>query len=276
MASFTPDLMATIAQDDCPTETRGGIRRTSHLFHWSGSTADALESARIMQADKSPAGRRYAEFSRQEHRQKWSGLGAQTADNVIETGLVDAAVETFKTAKASFQPPLIRGGFVQAVQGPAFNIGRIIEGHPLCALNRPRAKLPPLNLNIVLSISWRIAAEEVAASLVQIIRAAWQYKLAGGIVSLTLHYCSGFSAPHLGCSGLLMSIRVPLANQGQLASVCSIQFFRAFYLPFAKALSGKHDDSLPLVQYCPANSYQLTGKRADDALILAALRIPGQ
>lgn len=274
--TFSTELQSQIQVNPLQIKKRGIPASEVSCFQYKGTLVDFLEFTRQGMAEQSSAGKDYRRYiaQRAERGGEWTGLGNQSAENAIETGRIDSAIEAFKLAESEIHVSPVRGNFKLSPVGNAFDIGRFMRGEPVCAYHRPKTKLPTLNINLALAASAAIEANDIARSLVKISRAAWKYQIAGGIVNITCHYSALFSRANKGVKGCVVSLKCPLANMGMFAGSLSVQFFRAMFIPFAKTLSGDYDDSLPLGHYQAPGVLNLSGKPADDALILAKLHIP--
>lgn len=209
-------------------------------------------------------------------RPNWCGLkDGETASHVLNETVSKSALTDLQNAKGKIDAPLARGQFSLKPTGSCYSMGRVIQGHPIAALRRQKTKLPPLTINLTLQASSDIDPADISKSLARIIRAAWEYKLAGGIVSLKMNFFSNFTRnAATGETGLFVSLNLPLANQATIATFSGVQGYRAIFLGLAQSLSGKADDILP-VSKTPLipGSYPLTGVASNDARILEALKV---
>lgn len=205
----------------------------------------------------------------------WHGItDKQTPLAAIQSGAFTSATERFQAAqKASLSRPLSRGPFVASPVGSSFDMGKFLTGNPFCAYRRPLSKLPLVNLRFGLSASCNIEASAISAACVKIARAAWEYKAAGGIVSVSVSFATGYHAPRGDIHGFIWEVDIPLQNLGLFASTLSTEFFRALYIPVGQALSGKRNDSLKVLTF--EDGIQTLSGLASDLQVLETLKVKG-
>lgn len=208
------------------------------------------------------------------HGGSWAGLINETAADIIKNTISTTAQADFRKAMGKLQTPLIGGSIVLKNRGPSFSMGRVLQGHPIACLRREKTKLPPINLNLGLFVSASVKPEAVSISLAKIVRAAWEYKLAGGAVKIKLHTFTDFSTPNSVHTGVILHLDLPLMNSATLATYAGIQGYRVLFLSLATSLSGSSSDLLPNINY-PAipGCMTLTGNPENDTAIVAALKI---
>jgi hypothetical protein len=266
---FSPPLMAQFASETHPMDTGPAL-----LYRWAGGYSQWMQFARECAADDSAAGRFFAEDADDLCKNsRFSGIGQSFAD-VSRAGHYNRAFEEFKRAEAKLEADRFQPGLPKpAVAGGAWIVPLVLTGNPMPARIRTRTKLPPKNLEVVVNVVHFIRWEDITASVARIARACWDYVEAGGAVSLTVHYIYRFTQPQDGHEGLLVSIKVPLTNQAAFASACSAQEFRGLGVSMARALSGYHNDSLPLGTLVRPGLLHVSGRPADDTKAREALRI---
>jgi hypothetical protein len=202
-------------------------------------------------------------------------LHGETTESLIRDTVCKTATQDFEKAEAALKTPLTRGRQEPSVIGAAFNIGRIMQGHPVSCYRRPKKKLPPKDLHFSISVSSLANAELIMQSMVKIVRAAHEYTLNGGAVKLTCHYGASFSKPNpeTGAEGIMISLEIPIANGALAAFSASIQFFRAVVIPIAQCFSGLRHDSLVVMAWDKAGMQTISGQGGDATATLEALKI---
>lgn len=246
-------------------------RGNAHQWlHWSGTLPEFFAWAESL-----PKFAHYVARKDLGDKSKWAGFLTETPSAAERARYSRDAHEALKSARAILNTPVkAPGRSIPSPVGGSFNIGRVLQGHPLSAYRRQRAALPPKTIEVALSATWDIDQKTIAASISRIARAAWEYHLAGGVVNIRIHYILGFDRPDAnGNEGLIITINLPTENIGQLATAASVQFFRGFAIPAAQALSPVHNDPLHAGSSTLPGIHTLRGKPADDAPILKALQI---
>lgn len=248
-------------------------------FQLKGNIDTIMHKLGILYSDNSRPARAAKNHRTPSEVSGWCGFGEQTLANAIETRNITRAVEEFQKAKARIDAQLTRGAVSYSPVGASFSVGRFLSGHPVSAFKREKTKFPPKTINLSIKCSAGLAPSALSAPLVKIVRAAWEYQAAGGIVSLTVNYFHTFDEPQdwngIPHRGLITSITIPLSNPGILASAASVQFYRGISMPIAVYLSGLWGDGLPLETWQGNGVYPLTGASGEDAAVLKALRIEG-
>lgn len=205
---------------------------------------------------------------------EWSGLGPQNAAQVAQEGYSSAALQAFQKATAALGVSKARGTPQLAPCGTSYSMARVIQGHPIAAFKRPREKLPPVSLDLTVNAWCGRKPEDIQNSLAKIARAAWDYQAAGGPVSITVHYLYYFSEARNGHMAFMASLKIPLSNGAQFATGASLQMFRGPGMAIAgSCLSGEVGDGLPLAKWDNPKTLPISGDPAEDAEILAALKI---
>jgi hypothetical protein len=206
----------------------------------------------------------------------WAGFGpGETPRTLIESGTLPSALAAVKKAAGTLSAPLARSVPQPSFVGPSFSVGRLIQGHPKACYTRPRAKLPPKNIDLYAGYHCGVSAESLSPIFASIARGISDYTLRGGVVTVRLNVLSGFALPNEGHTGLVISVDIPTGNLGALAGVCSVAFDRALNLALAQTLSGQAHDSLPVLTVAEKGKHQITGDPATDRATLAAINISG-
>lgn len=247
----------------------GANERT--YFQLKGTVFSVMEIIQAIHADGSTSGRAARDHRDPETLRGWCGFRGQTLSDVFSTGSITAAIEDFKKTQSKMVSPLTRGKLDYSPVGGSFNTGRFLTGHPVCMYNSQKTKLPPKTIELVIRCSANLEPSALAAPLVKIIRAAWDYQNAGGLVTLTVHYFHTFSRPqvwnNIPHQGLITSISIPLSNPGILATAASVQFYRGVSMPLARYLSGQFGDGLTVEDWTGPGLYGLKGLPSDSAAL---------
>ena len=218
----------------------------SNYFQLRGTVFSVMGQIQSIHNDGSKPGRYARDHRDPETLRNWCGFRGQTLSDVFSTGSITAAIEDFKKAQSKMVSPLTRGKLDYSPVGGSFNTGRFLTGHPVCMYNRQKTKLPPKTIELVIRCSAGLSPDALAAPLTKIIRAAWDYQNAGGIVTLRVNYFHTFSKAQEWKGkmhkGMLTTIDIPLSNPGILATAASVQFYRGVSMPLACYLSGQFGD----------------------------------
>lgn len=155
----------------------------------------------------------------------------------IKRGYSLAASAEFGAARTSIQRPMIRGPVqAPAVCGGAWIIPSVLANHPMPARQRTASKLPPLRVKVRLNSPDKFSSEEINRAAAKLARGLWEYKLAGGIVELSLWY---FSSAGGGGKGFLrVDVDVPITNEAQLAYALSAYSYREAYISHGTRIMG--------------------------------------
>jgi hypothetical protein len=246
-------------------------------FQLRGSVATVMGQILSIQNDGSRAGRAAKNHRDSSDIAEWCGFRGQTLENAFKTGSITAAIEDFQKAQAGMTAQLTRGKIEYSPVGGSFNTGRFLTGHPICMYNRQKTKLPPKTIELVIRCSASLKPSALSGPLTRIIRAAWEYQTAGGLVTLRVNYFHTFSEAQawngINHKGMITTLDIPLANPGLLASAASIQFYRGISMPLACYLSGEFGDGLPIADWTGPGLFTLSGIKGQDDLVLEALRI---
>jgi len=246
-------------------------------FQLRGSVASVMGQIFSIQNDGSRAGRAAKNHRTSSDIAQWCGFRGQTLEDAFKTGSITAAIEDFQKAQARMVAPLIRGKLNYSPVGGAYNVGRYLAGHPVIMYNREKTKLPPKTIELVIRCSASLEPSALAGPLTRIIRAAWDYQTAGGIVTLRVNYFHTFSRAQdwngILHKGMITTLDIPLANPGLLASAASVQFYRGVSMPLACYLSGQFGDGLPSANWTGPGLYTLSGIKGQDDAVLEALSI---
>lgn len=181
--------------------------------------------------------------------QSWAGRFSRYGDKAAEymrNREDPRATEAFRDAKAHIQRPMIPGREMRATPaGGAWIAPLCVNGSPLPARMRANSKLPPLNVKVRLNTSSRFSEEEINRAAAKLARGLWEYKLAGGIVNLSLWYLSTNDGRffRLDCA-------IPLTNETTLAYALSAYSYRDVYLGHGLHDMGGHL-SIPPTQMDP-------------------------
>lgn len=206
----------------------------------------------------------------------WCGLGAQSAENLDQTGIAEHPLALLRSAVASLPRKHTKPGAIQpAIAGGVYSVPAVLAGLPLAARARLRTKLAPLTINLVCSWSASVTDETLAPVFAKLGRAINDYTLAGGVVSLTVYDIAELrQTPLPGLAGAIIKVRVPTNDLAQIALGCSNAASRAVYAPLQSALSLAPRDSLrvppPSANPIPSSLY--LGGRTTTGDISANLR----
>jgi hypothetical protein len=207
----------------------------------------------------------------------WCGFGKQTFTSFFEKYTIDKAIADYQAAKSKIEAALTRGKVNYSPVGESFSMGRYLSGHPVCAFRREKTKLPAKAINLAVNCSAGLSPTELSEPLALIAKAAGEYQAAGGLVTLTVNYLYQFSrlCPYNGKNykGLVITIKIPLANPGILASAASVQFFRALGMPLGCYSSADNYDPLRVYRKAIPGYLLLDGSRPATSAVLAALQI---
>lgn len=282
MAFFSPSLMAefktvTINATIGPYADPQAAKPLK-FYQWTGTHAAWVELARLLRADPSDAGKSLARnWSRlPAYGLSWCALAGQPEQEFLATGISTAAHSAFQQATAKLHADRLMPGVVKpAIAGGAWVIPLVLAGNPMAARLKERTKLPPLNIDLGITLMARTDADALTRSLAPLAHAAWEYLQAGGVVSLTTHYTWGFRTQQDGHSGVVISIKAPLTNQAAFATAISVQFSRCYALIVGQSLSGVPDgrDGMPLAYWYKPGLHLLNGQGQGDRDALAALRV---
>jgi len=269
MAIFSPSIMERFPVKEIPVKFHFGGKPDKPIpfFHFKGKLSELMPMLR----EAYPMAERYA--SNGSH---WAGCNqGETTQSMVETTRCPTALEAFMREESKIKAPLMRDRPQLSVIGASFSMGRVMQGHPVQCFRRPKHKLPPRKIELSISVSAGAKAEEVSASIARIVHAAHDYHLAGGAVTLTVHYLLGFHQPNkeTGAQGLCTSLEIPLGDGNLAAFSGSIQFFRAVLIPYAQALSGKEHDSLKVYTFADPTIANISGYVTDAAKQLASLKV---
>lgn len=248
----------------------GGPPKNTRLIRLHATASGFFEILRTLTKDN----REFQKYADLDRSSTWAGFASgETPRKFIEAGFLPSALEAVKKAAGKLSAPLVRAAPQPSYIGAAFNVGRIVQGHPKPCYTRPRAKLPAKTLDFWAGYSAYDKAETLAPVFAAIARSVADYTLQGGVVTVRLNRISGFALPNEGHDGCFFSIDIPIGNLSALSAVCSVTFDRALCLRFAQVLSGKANDSLPVLHVAGKVLHQITGKPAEDRATLKSLSI---
>jgi hypothetical protein len=239
--------------------------RETRMIHIQTTASGAFDMLNMLLADN-------AEFREyvNDRDLAWAGFeSGETPRQFLADRVLRSALEKAKAAKARVNAPLTRAAPQPAFIGPAFSIGRLLQGHPKACYTRPRAKLPPKSFALYSGYSWTVDESTLAPVFASIAKGITDYTLRGGIATVRLAFIYGFRKPNAGHDGVIFSVDIPASNTALLSGICSTAFGRGLVIPLAKTLSGYRDDSLPVLKI--ANGLQVIGKPTDDSAMVASL-----
>lgn len=199
----------------------------------------------------------------------------ETFKGMLDTCKCPTALAEFMAEESKLKAPLMRDRPMASIVGASFSMGRVMSGHPVQCYRRPKHKLPPKTVNLSVSVSSGADAKAVSKSMAKIVHAAHDYHLAGGAVTLVIHYLLGFHKPNpeTGAQGIAFSLEIPLGDGNLAAFSGSVQFFRAIMIPYARALSGQRKDTLTVLSFHDKSIAQISGFVTDAEKQIADLKI---
>lgn len=206
----------------------------------------------------------------------WVNLrNGETMQSMLDGLKCETALKAFLAEETRLNTPLTRDRPQLSVIGSSFSMGRVMQGHPVQCFRRPKRKLPPKTVELAINVSANVQAEKISASMAKIVHAAHEYHLAGGAISLVVHYLAGFRTanPETGAMGLCISLEIPLGDGAQASFAGSAQFLRGIHYPFAQTLSGTWHDGLPVTKFTDSSIAQINGQISDADAQLASLKI---
>jgi hypothetical protein len=282
MAHFSPDVMSQLRSEEMnisigPAHMTRSPAKMRKFYRWHGTHAAWAELFRKAHAETNDAGKRMAKFIHDEGSSTWTGFGKQTPEDFIRSGISASAHEEFTRAVAKLHADRFTPGTLKpAITGGAWIVPLLYAGNPMAARLRERNRLPPLNLELSVTLMAGTPWESLTRSLAPIAHAAWEYLQQGGVVNLTMHSTWAFSEPQDGHEGFCLSIKAPLTSQAAFATVVSTQCARNWGIRFAQGLSGvpgRQHDGIPLAYWHKPGLHLLDGHGKGDAGVLAALKI---
>jgi len=235
-----------------------GAPKMVHVFYSQLTPTEVFNRCRELQSEQ-----RHHPF----RGGNWIGTGTQPINDIIQRGIIDEAVKAFERAAGNLDTHYARATPELRVVGSAFSIGRVMTNHPKSAIYRPKTKLPPKQIDVTLNAWCGLSAEDIAASMAKMAKAAWSYIAAGGIVDLRVSYLHKFSRPQLwngiAHHGFLDTVKINPINAAAFASAASGQMYRGLSMPIALALSGDPSDGLPLCKWGNPSTVAIQGNAAD-------------
>ena len=210
--------------------------------------------------------------------ESWSGIGGQSIPDILTTGKGNRALQAFSEAQAKLEAQSVIGGRPQpAIAGGAWVIPSVLSGNPMSARIKPRAKLPHKDFRFMLQVSAFVNQNEMSQVCAKIARAAWDYVLAGGTVSLTMFYVYGYHNERNDCpiEGGVFEVNIPLNDSSALALALSTAIYRPILMGLAAlVLSPYHNDSIPMKRHIvPTGAISLQGEARIDFPTLKAAGI---
>lgn len=278
---FSDNLMSEFQSVEIPAGSHFNHDRVNNprVFMLKSTPHRWIERAQALRRDPSDAGRAFAQQLHAQASSRWLGFGKQEKIAALDAGVIDTALEAFQKAQGGLETHFTRAAPVLAPVGTAFSIGRIIQGHPKAALYRPKAKLPAKRIEVCLSVSGSVPADQIAAQMSKIAKAIWQYSMAGGVVEFSVAFLCAFHQNQTwqgqSHTGFLDVLTINPSNAAQYSTAASGQFFRGFYISLAQALSGDTSgtDSLMCLNYNKPGVFQFTGYMKDADKVMEALRV---
>lgn len=279
MALFSPPIMA-----EFQTETLLWVQNPSNVgkpsptqvYRWAGTHSAFMDFIRRAQADGTVAAEHLTrQMARNDRETHWSAITEPMAD-FLASGVSKDAHREFSAAVARLHADRLTPGRVRPmVAGGAWVVPLVLASNPLPSRIRERTKLPPVRLDIGVSVMAMTDWKDITASLAPLAHAAWEYIQQGGSVDLTTHYTMAFSAPQDGHQGLVFSVKAPLTSQAGFATAVSVQTHRCLALRIGQALSGEPGgrDSMPLAYWHKPGLFTFNGQGDGDKKALAALKI---
>ena len=205
--------------------------------------------------------------------ESWSGLDGQSISDILTTGKGNRALQAFSEAQAKLEAQSVIGGRPQAaIAGGAWVIPSVLSGNPMSARIKPRAKLPHKDFRFMLQVSASVNQNEMSQVCAKIARAAWDYVLAGGTVSLTMFYVYGYNNEKRNCpiEAAVFEVNIPLNDSSALALALSTAMYRPILMGLASlVLSPRHNDGIPMKRHItPTSAISLQGQIETDFPIL--------
>jgi hypothetical protein len=276
MALFSPSIMSRLESIEAQIVGTYDSKATGLqcYYQFKGTWSDWCAFVNEARSDGSPGSRELQTSLARHIPSKWAGTDLDTVEGVLKGGTYTRAFYEFEKTRAKleashYQPDAPK----PAVSGGVWIIPLVLSGNPMAARIRPRAKLPPVDMHITLSVVNFIAWEDITRSIATLARGVWNYIQAGGAATLTIHYVGGFHEPQNDHKGFIASIKVPTSNIASFASCASAQEFRGMFLSFAQSLSGKYQDTCSVTKWNKPGLHYISGDPAQDAKVLQALRI---
>lgn len=194
----------------------------------------------------------------------WIGLGPQSVENFHLTGVADKPLEYVKSAIAKL--PHIQSKFGRprpAVCGSQWDIPAVLANLPLSARTRTRTKLTPLNIRLACFFSGAISAESLAPLTAKLVRAIYDYTMAGGVVNLRVGFVSSIKLPR--ANQALIEAHVNTSDLASLATILSPVGYRALggRLNSALCQSAKNTGAGFETDHSLPDTYWLSGRLED-------------
>lgn len=275
---LSPSLMESLPVVDLPIGKyyeNDGIK-TRKVFHFKGTVADYVRWFKLALAENSILRNATVETG---GSAKWIGLeNKETIPGMLESAHCETPFKAYREARANLTYSPARARPTLSPVGASFSVGRLIQGHPVAAYRRPRTKLPARDIDLSISVSASVRADAVTACMAKIMKAAENYMLAGGVVSVTCHYILLFRKPNpeTKAEGIVFSLRLPMNHASSAAFGGSVQFFRALTLNLGTMLSGHPGDALIVGRYLRPGMAEITGDLKGIGATLEALTLPGE
>lgn len=212
------------------------------MYQWRGTWSQFLADMRALQT--SPQWRAQG---CKINRGEWAGFTdpGSTGQRLLETGKSPETLRAFDEAMARMEAAGARDRLQYVPASGTWSVGRVLTGHPLAAMKRPRTALPVINADLGACFSAYVKAEDVAHTMAVLARSIWNHIQAGGAATLRINYVLGFGTKaRTGEQGIIISIDVPLTNPASVAAALSVQTFRAFAIAMGIFYSGEQSDGL--------------------------------
>ena len=239
-------------------------------LQWRGTWSQFLEDMRALRAG--PLWKRTNNSGG-----KWAGFtdSGSTPERLMETGRSPETQRAFDAAMAHLHAQGGRDRLQYVPASGTWSIPRVLSGHPLAAMRRPRTALPVVNADLGACFSAFVKADSVAATMAVLARSVWNHIQSGGAATLRISYVLGFHAKHAetGAKGIIISIDVPLTNPASVAAALSVQTFRGLAIRMAQCYSGEAQDSLQNWQWAKPGLISMQGDTEEDLKRLRAGKI---
>ncbi len=207
---------------------------------------------------------------------EWSGYASgETPESFISGRCLPSALAAAKAAKARINAPLARSAPVAAFVGPAFSVGRLLQGHPKACYTRPRSKLPPKTFTLNIGYPGHIRQENIDPTFATIAKGITEYTLRGGIATVRLAFPSGLNGPNNGHDAVILFVDVPATNLALLSAVTSLAFERGLNMALGMTLSSLDRDSLRVLHVNTPGTLPMLGELDRDAETVAKMGLTG-
>jgi hypothetical protein len=158
----------------------------------------------------------------------WIGLGEQSRQDFMETGIAKKPLNDVKSAAAklphrhtALSKPL------PAITGAIWDVPAVLANVPLAARSRLRQRLAPINIRLACFWSGGISSEALAPVTAKLTKAINDYTMAGGIVTLTVGFISSYTDSEKRLKQCFAGCKVNAADLSNIATIISPVGFRA-------------------------------------------------